>query len=289
MPTPVRLLILAQTEPCFSEKYVELVCTAGMTLDGRWIRLYPLPKRVLSLPDYHKYNFISCEIYKKEPSNDKRPESYHVIAESIGNVEPLGNSKKVNWNLRRRFFEERNIPIYTRKRDIMQAVEENKFSLCLFKPKAIQQFHAKTQTVDFSQKEREIIENFYEQGQLFSFLQSNLNTNVTFKRIPRQFYCQFTDDDGETMDLMVLDWEISSLFRKVRRARSSDADACAATLEKYNGFIASSDVHFILGTRNKFHNIRHAGGSHSHVNPWSIISVIPFPLPSDSGQMMFHL
>ena len=289
MPTPVRLLILAQTEPCFSEKYTELVCTAGMTLDGRWIRLYPLPKRVLSLPDYHKYNFISCEIYKKEASNDKRPESYHVVAESIGNVKPLGDDQRVNWSLRRRFFEERNIPIYTRKRDIIQAVEENKFSLCLFKPKAIQQFYAKPQAADFSKKEREIIESFYEQGHLFSFLQNNVNSDVTFKRIPRKFYCHFTDDEGETMDLMVLDWEISSLFRKVRPACSSDEEACAKTLGKYNGFIASKDVHFILGTRNKFHNIRHAGGTRSNVNPWSIISVIPFPLPDDSGQMLLEL
>ena len=42
-----RVYITVKTYPTLSEKYDELVCTAGICEDGSWIRLYPLPFRKL--------------------------------------------------------------------------------------------------------------------------------------------------------------------------------------------------------------------------------------------------
>jgi hypothetical protein len=36
-----RVFITVKTYPPLSEKYDELVCTAGISEDGSWIRLYP--------------------------------------------------------------------------------------------------------------------------------------------------------------------------------------------------------------------------------------------------------
>lgn len=47
MPT-TRVLIAVKTYPTLSEKYDELVCTAGFLEDGTWIRIYPIPFRKLS-------------------------------------------------------------------------------------------------------------------------------------------------------------------------------------------------------------------------------------------------
>ena len=46
-----KILIAVKTYPTLSEKYDELVCTAGFREDGSWIRIYPVPFRKL---DYSK-------------------------------------------------------------------------------------------------------------------------------------------------------------------------------------------------------------------------------------------
>ena len=58
-----RVYILVKTYPTISEKYAELVCTAGVLEDGSWIRLYPMPFRLLS--DEQKYpKYTSLAIFK---------------------------------------------------------------------------------------------------------------------------------------------------------------------------------------------------------------------------------
>ena len=42
-----RVLVTVKTYPCLSQKYDELVCTAGLREDGSWIRIYPVPFRKL--------------------------------------------------------------------------------------------------------------------------------------------------------------------------------------------------------------------------------------------------
>jgi len=40
-----KVLITVKTYPTISGKYDELVCTAGFTKEGEWIRIYPIPFR----------------------------------------------------------------------------------------------------------------------------------------------------------------------------------------------------------------------------------------------------
>ena len=54
MPT-TRVLIAVKTYPTLSEKYDELVCTAGFLEDGTWIRIYP----TLIPQHYYKIFFLS--------------------------------------------------------------------------------------------------------------------------------------------------------------------------------------------------------------------------------------
>ncbi|GCF11071.1 hypothetical protein [Dictyobacter arantiisoli] len=69
------VLITVKTYPLPSNKYGELVCTAGLLHDGKWIRVYPVP--FLDLPyekQYSKYQWITLDLVKN--TNDFRPESY---------------------------------------------------------------------------------------------------------------------------------------------------------------------------------------------------------------------
>jgi hypothetical protein len=42
-----KILITVKTYPLPSKKSIEASCTAGITEEGKWIRLFPLPFRLL--------------------------------------------------------------------------------------------------------------------------------------------------------------------------------------------------------------------------------------------------
>ena len=68
-------LISVKTYPLPSDKYDELVCTAGFLPDGTWIRIYPVPFRALPYDSqYEKYQWVELDLIKN--TSDFRPESY---------------------------------------------------------------------------------------------------------------------------------------------------------------------------------------------------------------------
>ena len=70
-----KVLITVKTYPAISGKYDELVCTAGFTEDGKWIRIYPVPFRKKDYSEqYRKYEWIELDLVKN--TSDFRPESY---------------------------------------------------------------------------------------------------------------------------------------------------------------------------------------------------------------------
>jgi hypothetical protein len=73
MPEKKRIYVVVKTYPTISGKYAELVCTAGILEDGSWIRLFPMPFRLLSDDQkYPKYTWINVEVERY--TADFRPE-----------------------------------------------------------------------------------------------------------------------------------------------------------------------------------------------------------------------
>ena len=69
-----RIFITVKTYPTLSEKYDELVCTAGVLEDGSWIRIYPIPFRKLEYDQqYKKFQWIEVDVEKN--TSDYRPDS----------------------------------------------------------------------------------------------------------------------------------------------------------------------------------------------------------------------
>jgi len=61
---------------------VETSCVAGMEQDGRLIRLFPVPFRLVSDDkQFKKWQWISARIEKA--SKDHRPESHKVFVDTI--------------------------------------------------------------------------------------------------------------------------------------------------------------------------------------------------------------
>lgn len=105
-----RVLVTVMTYPTLSKNHFETVCTAGFREDGSWIRIYPVPHRLLYLhdmPKYKKWQWIEVDL-KKNP-NDNRPESYHI--ENIDTLRILEklDGVKIDWDNRYRWITKNKI------------------------------------------------------------------------------------------------------------------------------------------------------------------------------------
>ena len=100
-----KVLITVKTYPALSEKYEELVCTAGFREDGTWIRIYPVPFRKLDyVNQYKKWQSIEIDLVKN--TSDFRPESQRpysedsaiTILDTMGTENGWGKRKKITLN-----------------------------------------------------------------------------------------------------------------------------------------------------------------------------------------------
>ena len=94
----VDLLLMVKTYPQPSKKYQNLVCSAGITDDGRWLRLYPIRFEQF-IGDYgiEKHDILRLKIEKNNV--DDRKESYKVneIVKTISRGQDLSPYKVHDW------------------------------------------------------------------------------------------------------------------------------------------------------------------------------------------------
>jgi hypothetical protein len=93
-----RVLITVRTYPVPARKTVEASCTGGVTEQGKWIRLYPIPYRFLDEDKrYSKWHWIEVDVTK--PTSDSRPESFKLKPDKIQIVGEIGTPDQ--WRGRR--------------------------------------------------------------------------------------------------------------------------------------------------------------------------------------------
>jgi hypothetical protein len=137
-----KICIIAKTYPRPSAKYDELVCTAGITENGEWIRLYPIPFRKLMLnKQYSKFHWIKCDVKRNE--SDFRPESHKLVTpDSIDIIGNVSTDKNGTWIARRDLLL-KNV-YYNLDTLISDAYDaEKKVSLAVFKPTRMLSFTTK--------------------------------------------------------------------------------------------------------------------------------------------------
>ena len=132
-----RLLITVKTYPTLSRKHGELVCTAAVREDGSWVRLYPIPFRLLEYHErYSKFEWVETTLVKS--SSDPRPETFHPP--DAKDFVKLGElSTDDNWRERRRLILGK-CAVYDRLAPLIEAAHANQLSLAVFKPAKIIDF-----------------------------------------------------------------------------------------------------------------------------------------------------
>ena len=95
-----RALIVVRTYPVPSRSGVEVSCTAAITDKGEWLRLFPVPWRLLDEDkQFRKYQWVDVTVTK---ARDSRPESFKLSPDGLKIVtEPLSTAK--GWSARNEF------------------------------------------------------------------------------------------------------------------------------------------------------------------------------------------
>ncbi|MDH8702631.1 hypothetical protein M2138_001999 [Dysgonomonadaceae bacterium PH5-43] len=266
-----KVLIAVKTYPALSEKYEELVCTAGFREDGTWIRIYPVSFRKLDyVNQYKKWQWIEVDLVKN--TSDFRPESYRPYSKD-STITVLNTIGTENGWAKRKEIVLNNVHNNLSKLIEKAKADNDGTSLAIIKPKEIKDFiwescerewnPAKLAKIEASQKQLNLFE---ETKKLFTVA----------KKLPYKFSYVFTTEDDIERTLMIEDWELGQLYWNC--LKSSDGDeglACKKVKQKYFDELTNKDLHFFLGTTRQFHKIA--------PNPFIIIGA--FYPPKENRQL----
>lgn len=275
-----RVLITVKAYPLPSRSYDELVCTAGITEDGQWVRIYPVPFRFLrDEGQYSKYQWVELDL--EERQDDFRPESYSPVNTGLQDLKIIkGLDTNNHWKARKDIVLDNGPKIYTSKTQLIEDSKEPDFvSLATFKPSRFIDF-------EWEEDEREWKGNFQkniQQKDLFDERGGKGDAD-TVDKLPYKFYYKFEDEDGKTSRLMIEDWEIGALYWNcLRRADGNEEKALRQVRKKYwDEFMSKKDLYLFLGTTLQWHRRK-------ATNPFVIIGVFyPTIDPQENQANLFQ-
>lgn len=244
-----RVLVTVKTYPCLSQKYDELVCTAGLREDGSWIRIYPVPFRKLKpYSQYKKYDWIEVDVVKN--SKDARPESFRPVSLDTP-INVVGHIDTKNaWALRKKFVLKN---YYTDMGRLLEDYKTTNMSLAILKAN-IKDFIIKPVEREWDAKKLEKVRA--NQNQLDLFEQKEVFEVV--KKLPYEFSYKFTTDDGKSHILMIEDWELGTLYWKCLKDNGYNEEvACSKVKQKYyDHMVNKCDLYLFLGTTKEMHQRR---------------------------------
>jgi len=231
-----RVLVTVKTYPLPSKKAIEVSCTAGITEDNKWIRLFPLPFRHLEYERrFKKYQWIEVKVIKA--TSDPRPESYKVDLDSI---KPIGKPLPTynNWQIRK----EKVLPLAADSLCHLQKTREDTgVTLGIFKPRCINELIIEPEeTTSWTPSEIEKLSQQY----MFDKFYVEPVEKIPFK-FKYRFFCNDSKCGGHI--LSVTDWEIGESYRKWRKDYGENWESYFRQKYEYD-VIYCFDTYFYVGT-----------------------------------------
>jgi hypothetical protein len=255
-----KALIVVRTYPTPAKQGVEVSCTAAITDDGKWLRLFPVPYRMLDTEKrFKKYQWIEVEVIK---TSDPRPESHKIRPQSIQILSDV-LSTDVAWKARKLITD----PL---KGHCLCCLKEHRDNygfptLGLIKPKRITRLLLKkAQDPQWSAAQAAILS----QGDLFEDAPAKELEKIPFSFM-YEFFCDHATCKGHK--LSCTDWEMGESWRKWKAEYGKNWES--AFRQKYEKeMIEERDLHFFVGTVN------------AHPSEWIIVGLFyppkfaPLPL-----------
>ena len=234
-----KVLVTVMTYPHPSSGYQELVCTAGITEAGEWIRLYPIDYRYRPKnQQFKKYQWIEVELGEREGGRDKRKESRKPNLESIRPLgEPLDTKNK--WEVRRRIID--SMPHHT-VNELKQQFDAERVSIGIVRPTKVLDLEIRPADPEWKSE----WQSLFTQLRLFGPQQKPL------KKLPFSFHYIFEcEDSDKPHTAMCEDWELGVLFLRECDRLGSEKKAAESVKKKFLDELCrdDKDTRFFMGTR----------------------------------------
>ena len=250
-----RALILVRTYPTPAKTGVEVSCTAAVTDKGEWLRLFPVPWRLLDSDQrFRKYQWVELTVTKS--TKDPRRESYKLKPDGIKIVSsPLSTAN--GWQARKDVvfpLRAHCLCCLIRQRD-----SQGWPTLGVFRPRSIERLTITPEDPNWTTSQLERLR----QGHLFVE-----NPKKELEKIPFSFRYEFhcADDGCNGHKIICTDWEMGQSYRSWR---SNYGDQWEQKFrQRYESeMIQRNDTHFYVGT------------VHGHPHVWIIVGLFYPPRP----------
>ena len=222
-------VVLVKAAPRRSLTFGETVCCAGLDMEGRWVRLYPVSFRQLEdAQRFKRWDIIKYRWSRPKASKDRREESRRVDPQSVDIQKSLRSS-------------ERN-PLVNRSTvtSLKREGEEGR-SLALLKCEVLD-FWADRRTDDDLRKSEEALSALRSQRDMF--LPPAL---IPMRTCPYSFHYRYRDDDGEHVGTCQ-DWETEQTFFARLRDQANEAAALDWMLTKFGQEYPQKGMALAMGT-----------------------------------------
>jgi hypothetical protein len=231
-----KLLVLAKACPEISQKYESLICVAGITDNGEWRRIYPIPWRTFwstSPNNFSKKQWIEYELVNEKPS-DHRPESRKIKPNTIKFLRKE-DYKKIELMLSDKITTIEKLELKGAKSASLGAI----------KPEIIEDFFP--------------ISNKQYQKSITKGAQQDLFGESAVKiEIPEYKYkYRFRDDlDGRVHNILCEDWEVGELYRHCenyrKKGKYKDETEVHKKVKEKMLDIVKNRAYFIVGSHYRF-------------------------------------
>jgi hypothetical protein len=235
---PTKILITVLTYPHPSRRYQELVCTAGVTEAGEWIRLYPIDYRYRPrTQQFRKYQWIEIGLSPYGHSNDNRKESREPDLASMRILgEPL--SPADNWRERRKIIDE--LPTHT-VNQLRHLYDTERVSLGVVCPTRILDLKIEPADPEWKPEWQAALN----QLKLFGPPPKPL------RKIPFKFSYIFECEDSDKPHSAIIgDWELGVLWLKEAERLGDEQKVAESVKNKFLNEIChpDRDTRFFMGT-----------------------------------------
>lgn len=235
-PHKKQILITCKTYPAPSKRYEELVCVAGVTSKGEWIRLAPIDFRRLSYErQFKKYSIIEAIVERH--TGDPRSETYRPDPNSIRVINQVDTTN--GWQ------ERNNLILPLSSTSVEELIAENKNgdrSLGVIKVNSGPKLVVEEADPAWRPSQAQVLErqNLFE------------GKNRPLDKIPWKFKYSFkcNADSCRGHKMLILDWEIYALYRRLLRETGNIGSALAGVKHMYQEMFSldKKNLHLFVGT-----------------------------------------
>lgn len=230
-----RVTIVTKAYPEPSTKHGDVACTAGITEEGEWIRLYPIDMRhFIGRDKISKFDIIEVQC-KQDRDKLSRKESHKIRSDSIKILDRCLTVPKPDWNRRNKIV----LPMLNESiNELENAYKNDKTSIGLIRP---------TEILDLIKTED--LEIFEQDSWSFTI---NLDGNVIPKvtKIPHifkyRFKCKCCKEGDHNMQCE--DWELFESYRSWSTRYKDPTILWEKLKEKYlDWMVEKRNMYFVMG------------------------------------------